>query len=299
MAWFGFSSEDLNMLVKSDRTMMAERDFTQYKTREIQKGFASGRPEGVRNCICSPTPPLAAAVLLTLVIVPFIATITYGLGNSLLVSNFTRFSSENLNEPLPKEWAIKVWKGQSDVKLVQENEKKVLRLRSQKSSISLYRKLKLNLKNFPILKWRWKVTKLPKNADARLPNRDDQAAGVYVVFPRFPSFINSRVIGYVWESSVPEGRILKSQKNPMVHYIVVRSGSKGLGKWLTEERNVMEDYWKVYGQEPPAVGGVFLMIDSDDTRSQAESYFARIEFKNHASARLDSDTTMRTAYLTP
>ena len=34
------------------------------------------------------------------------------------------------------------------------------------------------------------------------------------------------------------------------------------------------------------VGGVALLIDSDDTRSQAESYFAQIEFKRPATAQM-------------
>ncbi len=41
----------------------------------------------------------------------------------------------------------------------------------------------------------------------------------------------------------------------------------------------MDDYRRVFGSDPPEVGGVALMIDADDTRSDAESYFAQIEFK--------------------
>ena len=127
------------------------------------------------------------------------------------------------------------------------------------------------------------MTKLPEGADARNVESDDQAAGVYVVFPRFPSFINSQFIGYIWETSVPEGTILRSRKNPMVHYIVVRSGVDDLGKWITERRNVLEDYRRVFGTEAPKVGGIALMIDTDDTLSDAESYFAKVEFEGQVS----------------
>jgi hypothetical protein len=71
----------------------------------------------------------------------------------------------------------------------------------------------------------------------------------------------------------------------MVHYIVVRSGKNHLNEWITEERNVMEDYKRVFGKAPPLVGGISLLIDTDDTRSQAESYFSKIEFLKQAHVR--------------
>ncbi len=206
--------------------------------------------------------------------------------SSIKISNFAEPPSQEQQNGLPKNWKLRVWRGEPDVKIVNNDGKRTLRLRSQKASVSVYRNFKLDLKNFPNLKWGWKVTQLPKDADARIVNRDDQAAGIYVVFPRFPKMINSRFLAYIWETSVPEGTVMRNRKNPMIHYIVVRSGKGKLNQWITEERNVLDDYRKVFKQEPPMVGGVALLIDSDDTRSQAESYFAQIEFKRPATAQV-------------
>ncbi len=200
-------------------------------------------------------------------------------GKSRLVIDFA--SGEGVGpKGAPRGWSLKVWRGMPDMRFVGQRGEKALRMRSQKASVSIYRNLRVDPKIFPVLSWRWKVTKLPRGGDARDKRRDDQAAGVYVSFPRFPSFINSRLIGYVWETNAPVGTVLRSRKNPMVHYIVVRSGEKNLGRWITERRNVLEDYRRVFGEEPPSVNGISLMIDTDDTQSEAESYFARIEFKN-------------------
>jgi hypothetical protein len=207
--------------------------------------------------------------------------------NSFEISNFTEASPQAKPNSLPKNWKLRVWRGKPDVKILNKDGKGFLRLRSQKASVSVYRNFKLDLRNFPTLKWRWKVTQLPKNADARIMNRDDQAAGIYVVFPRFPSMINSRFLAYIWETSAPEGTVMRNRKNPMIHYVVVRSGKGKLNQWITEERNVLDDYRKVFKQEPPMVGGVALLIDTDDTRSQAESFFAQIEFKRPASGRME------------
>ena len=47
---------------------------------------------------------------------------------------------------------------------------------------------------------------------------------------------------------------------------------------MSEKRNVLQDYRDLFGEEPPKVGGVTLMIDSDDTKSTAESYFDVLRF---------------------
>ena len=204
---------------------------------------------------------------------------------NIVVTDFAVSPAQKDIKQLPKGWALKVWHGRADVRLIKDENRdvKVLRMRSEKASVSIYREVKLDLNKFPVLSWKWKVTKLPAGADARNVESDDQAAGIYVVFPRFPSFINSLLIGYVWETSAPVGSILKSRKNPMVHYIVVRSGMDDLDKWITEKRNVMDDYRRVFGSEAPKVGGIALMIDTDDTLSDAESYFARVEFNGRPS----------------
>ena len=65
----------------------------------------------------------------------------------------------------------------------------------------------------------------------------------------------------------------------MVHYIVVRSGKKDLNKWITERRNVLEDYKKIFSSTPPKIGGISIMIYSDDTNDTAESFLKKITFK--------------------
>ena len=61
-------------------------------------------------------------------------------------------------------------------------------------------------------------------------------------------------------------------------YIVVRSGSDELGKWITERRNVVEDFRRIYGEPPDKPNALALSIDSDDTRSNAESFIGPIAF---------------------
>jgi hypothetical protein len=178
------------------------------------------------------------------------------------------------------------WKGQSwgspkyDFRLELLGGRKVLHLKSQGDSSAIAKEVKVDAKTWPILQWSWQAVKLPKGGDARKSSTDDEAAQIYVLFPRFPSAVRSRIISYIWDTTAPVGSVFKSEKTGLVTYIVVRSGPADLGKWLTESRNVVEDFKKVYGEAPTEeVGGISILIDSNDTRSDAESYFGEILFR--------------------
>jgi Protein of unknown function (DUF3047) len=172
------------------------------------------------------------------------------------------------------------WKGQTwgrpayDFEIVADDGQPVLRLKSKgdNSTISRDLRVSINLEETPILEWSWKVVTLPAGGNACQGSTDDQAAQVYVGWLRSPESVRSRIIGYVWDSTAPAGTICKSQKTATVTYIVVRSGSRELGKWITERRNVVEDFRRIYGEAPDNPTVLSLSIDSDDTRSSADSF---------------------------
>lgn len=183
------------------------------------------------------------------------------------------------NSPVPKGWELKEWKGKGEVIIGNEEGIPFIHLKSNKNSFALHKELNFNIKEYPVITWRWKVSRLPDGADVRNRKADDQAAQLYIVFPRFPAMINSRLIGYIWETSAPAGSIITSRKNSNTKYIVIQSGKEKLGEWLEEKRNVYADYKMLFNEEPPSVGKISIMIDSDDTKSSAESFFSAIRFE--------------------
>ncbi len=58
--------------------------------------------------------------------------------------------------------------------------------------------------------------------------------------------------------------------------IAVESGEKNVGKWVSEERNVFEDYKKLFGGEPPEAGGIAIMTDTDNTGESATAWYGPI-----------------------
>lgn len=185
----------------------------------------------------------------------------------------------------PDGWKVKEWKGKAAFSVVEADFGSAILLKSSSTSSALYREMKFNIKDYPYLSWQWKAMTLPKGGDVRRKDRDDQAAQVYVVFPRWPASVNSRLVGYIWDSTAPAGSRLQSTKSGNTRYIVLRSGPGELGKWLKEERNVYEDYKTLFKEEPPKAGSVSVMIDSDDTKSAAESFIGDIIFSKEPSAK--------------
>ena len=178
------------------------------------------------------------------------------------------------------------WKGQNwgspkyDFRIATQGGRKAIHLKSANDSSTISKEVKVDVKTWPIVQWSWQVVSLPKGGDARKSATDDEAAQIYVTFPRFPSAVRSRIISYIWDTTAPVGSIFKSEKTGLVTYVVVRSGPADLGKWLTESRNVLEDYKKIYGEAPAEdVGAISIAIDSNDTNSTAESYFGEIFFR--------------------
>jgi len=179
------------------------------------------------------------------------------------------------------------WQGQNwgspkyDFKVEEHEGRAAVHMKSanEGSTISREIKGKVSLKDTPILEWTWKVVTLPQNGNSCKKATDDQAAQLFVVWPRFPEAVRSRILGYVWDTTLPVGTICKSEKTGTVTYIVVRSGSADLGKWMTERRNVLEDFTKVYGEAPENPGGVSISIDSNDTNSISESLMGTITFR--------------------
>jgi hypothetical protein len=61
--------------------------------------------------------------------------------------------------------------------------------------------------------------------------------------------------------------------------IIVESGEEKLNQWVSEERNVTEDYQLAFEQDPPMISGVAIMTDTDNTGESATAYYGDILFK--------------------
>lgn len=178
---------------------------------------------------------------------------------------------------LPAGWRVKVVRGTPEANVVVEGQVRALRLKSRSSSYSLERGVDVDPAQFPYLTWSWKVTDLPRGGDLRRSSTDDQAAQLIVAF-------NDRhVLNYIWDSSAPKDTVQSSSPIPFLHVFtfVCRSGAADLNRWITETRNVSDDFERVFGHRPSQhVKGIRIQINSQHTGTSAESYFGDVAFRN-------------------
>ena len=192
-------------------------------------------------------------------------------------------------DPVSRRGVPSGWTGESfgrralyDFTIEQDAGRRVLHIASQDEHSTIAKDItgKVNLQETPILEWSWKTIVLPKGGDLRRKETTDMAAQLYVVWPRFPGMLRSRIIGYVWDTTTPMATTVKSQKTGTVTFVVMRSGPGELGKWLIERRNVLEDYTKIFGEIPDNPKVITISIDSNDTHSTAESLIGPIIFRS-------------------
>jgi hypothetical protein len=200
-------------------------------------------------------------------------------GNTVVIEDWSKQTVGKTG--IPSGWQGQNWGSPKyDFVIAADGQARVLHMKSSNEGSTINKELKLDLKPTCTLQWRWKAVTLPKGGDSRKKETDDQGIQLYVTFPRFPQAVRSRIIGYVWDTTAPVGTIVKSEKAGTVTYVVVRSGADGLGQWHTESRNVCEDYKKIYSEDlNEPLGAVSVAIDSNDTKSTAESYVGEILFK--------------------
>ena len=185
---------------------------------------------------------------------------------------------------LPAQWAAQNWgtPNYQNIKIVDDDGRRALHMKSVNDSTTINREVKgkVHLKDTPILEWEWKSIVLRDGGKSCKKASDDQAGQIFVVWPRFPEQVRSRVIGYVWDTTQPVGTICKSEKTGTVTYVVVRSGSGDLNKWVAETRNVVEDFKKIYGEAPEDPAILSVSIDSNDTGTTSEAMIGAIRFKS-------------------
>ncbi|MFQ5988404.1 MAG: DUF3047 domain-containing protein [Candidatus Methylomirabilales bacterium] len=187
-------------------------------------------------------------------------------------------------DAIPRGWQLTEKEGQADLALVPDGGTQALKLRSNFSSFSLDKEVGIDLTKTPYLEWQWKVTELPNGGDFRNGATDDQAAQLFVVFKW--GVFRKEAIAYIWDSNAPVGTMAEVPSPAFIPFltinaVVVQSGNNELGKWITETRNVVEDYKKFFGREPKEVRGIRIQINSQHTKSQAESYWRSVRFKAH------------------
>ena len=88
----------------------------------------------------------------------------------------------------------------------------------------------------------------------------------------------SATINYIWASNATKGLFVPNAYTDRVMMVVVESGEKHSGNWVSEKLNVYEDFLKAFKHEPPVISAVTIMTDTDNTGEFATAYYGNILF---------------------
>jgi hypothetical protein len=188
------------------------------------------------------------------------------------------FDGKPDSDGVPKGWELKVKSGDAIFKILDENNQKIIYLKSADASFSFQKSISLNPREYPYLTWTWKAVKLPAGGDFRKSKTNDQALQVFVAFKGGDAF------SYIWDTNAPEGSFGEESIgwpiNIKIKVIAVKSGSSQLGQWVTINRNIYDDYKKFFGKEPPELKGIRVQANSQHTGATGEGYFNKIVFSS-------------------
>lgn len=181
------------------------------------------------------------------------------------VTTLEDFSSYK-SGPLPEDgWKTRNGEASSVYSVIIENNNSYLNAHDRGFSVQLFRAKGWKLSEDHMMSWKWRAIKFPVNSN-ELKGLNDSVAAVYVVFPK--RWFVPETIKYIWSEKLPVGTLIRRKDN--FPALVIRSGTEDAGKWITEERNVYEDYKKLFDQRSPSSPVAFgVLTDSNDTKSEA------------------------------
>ncbi len=199
-----------------------------------------------------------------------------------------RFLSAEMKKGVPPGWELDKKSGTPVLGLEKNGDSFQLNMKSDpQSSFGIKKAITVNVKEYPFLNWKWMASRLPQGGDVRKAETDDQAIQIYIAFPAtgFPARLNTSVIGYIWDNEAPRDWMGRSPQfgGGKLRYVVLRNRTDKIGEWYSEKRNVYQDYRKLFrdmkeGEPTGPVQGVSLYINSQHTRSTAESSVGDIYF---------------------
>lgn len=216
-----------------------------------------------------------------LIIVVILLGLSQGYSTEKEIFLVDRFEAGVDEKGLPQGWSLEKEPGpKSKIVVKKEKGSNYLHLFSVNDTFGLKKEISFEIRKYPYFYWRWRATVLPQGGDIRKRETDDQAGQIYVIFPRFPAMVNSRSVGYIWDSQAPAGFSGTSTAYSKMKYIVLQSGNNRLNQWIAESRNVYEDYKNLFKEEPPLVGAVLVYINSQHTKSSASCDYMDIFFSS-------------------
>lgn len=175
----------------------------------------------------------------------------------------------------------------------------VLIAKSDDSASGIKFKKNYDIFKYPVLKFAWKINNVYEKGNALEKDGDDYPIRIYIMFEYNPEkagfwqavkydlaksiygeYPPHSSLNYIWSNKIQEDKIITSPYTDQAKMVVLDSANTHLNEYRVHEVNVLEDYKKAFGENPPKNVTIAIMTDSDNTHEKSLSYIDYIEVKS-------------------
>ena len=145
----------------------------------------------------------------------------------------------------------------------------------------LGKEVKIDLNKTPFINITWKIEKDLPGINENTKKGHDFAARVFVIKKTGATPLSNRAINYVYSSNSKVGFNSPSPYTKKSIDNVLATTKEHLNKWITVKANVKEDFKRFHDLDVNELDGLAIMVDTDNSRMKAISYFQNIYFSSN------------------
>jgi len=172
----------------------------------------------------------------------------------------------------------------------------VLRAESSASASGLVYRRDFNVYEYPKLRWRWMIHNVYTRGDTGGKAGDDYPIRIYILFRYDPEKASAlervtygiaralygeyppqSTLNYVWASREDTPSLFTSPYTGKAKLLALEKGARFAGQWRDEGVDILRDYRRAFGTDPPIQASLGIMNDSDNTGEASVSWVDFIE----------------------
>jgi hypothetical protein len=210
------------------------------------------------------------------------------------------FSAMHAGRP-PASWtlvSLGIGKRPTHYDLVDDAGTIVLHAIADNAASALAYPMHAELRDAPVVSWRWKIAGAIPGADPHIASREDAPARLVLEFDgdrsRLPLLDRSiygvakhaagrelpyATLMYIWSNHDPIGTVIANPHTRRIQMIVASNGTAGVDRWQSLARNARADFLRAFGEEPGTLIAVGVLTDSDNTDGHAEAWYGDIRLE--------------------
>jgi hypothetical protein len=182
--------------------------------------------------------------------------------------------------------------------LVEDGDAPVLHAVADGAASGLAYPASIDLRQTPIMAWRWRIAGLIPDADTRVASREDSPARIVLEFDGDKSKLSAAdrilikvgehvtgreapyaTLAYIWSNELAVDTVISSPLTRRIQMVVASSGAAGVGVWQSLARDVVADFHRAFGESPGRLLSVGVLTDTDDTGGHAEAWYGDIRLE--------------------